>query len=83
MSLRGFWQWLFPPSQHALFSIPDAAVSPSDRLGLAFPWGTDTYPALAANGFGVVRIAASWNLIQPRCINMELVGDRQPRAGHC
>lgn len=41
-------------------------VEPSDRLGLAFPSGDfDTYEALADAGFGRVRLAVSWDRIQP------------------
>ena len=41
-------------------------VEPSDRLGLAFPAGDyRTYEALADAGFGHVRLAVSWDRIQP------------------
>lgn len=42
-------------------------VEPNDRLGVAFP-GADTgyYPLLADLGAGVVRLSASWKLIEPK-----------------
>jgi hypothetical protein len=44
----------------------DDTIQPSPKLGLAFPFDpANRAQAIADDGFGYVRIGASWNLIQP------------------
>jgi hypothetical protein len=79
MPFRNFWRWFFPrptppPAEPTLFSIADADVTPSDKLGMAFPWTPNTYSELAENGFGIVRIAASWDLTQPNATTWNWAG---------
>lgn len=64
-----------PPSPALQFKLADAVVTPSPRLGLAFPLNdSSSYEALADAGFGKIRISASWNLIQPTATNWNWSG---------
>jgi hypothetical protein len=46
--------------------ISSETIAPSPKLGLAFPFDpANRAQTIADDGFGYVRIGASWNLIQP------------------